>query len=84
MFEDWLIRHFPKRKNKILNRIRSVRNGRLNDPNFISRMSGEGIFADQVASLFSLACQKTGLSDRSPSLSTTSFHQPGGLQLALW
>src|SRR5918997_2744179 len=32
LFEDWLERHFPDRKEKVLNRVRSMRGGGLNDP----------------------------------------------------
>ena len=45
LFEQWLEQHFPDRKEKVLNRIRAIRGGKLNDPNFKSRMKGEGIFA---------------------------------------
>ena len=31
LFEDWLETHFPDRKDKVLNRIRSMRGGKLND-----------------------------------------------------
>src|ERR1051326_7278552 len=41
LFEDWLTCYFPDRKEKVLNQIRSLRGGRLNDPNFGSRMRGE-------------------------------------------
>jgi DNA repair photolyase len=40
IFADWLERHFPNRREKVLNRIRSMRGGRLNDPEFGSRMRG--------------------------------------------
>ena len=40
IFEDWLERHFPDHKEKVLNRICSMRGGRLNDPEFGSRMRG--------------------------------------------
>ena len=40
IFEDWLERHFPDRREKVLNRIRSMRGGRLNDPEIGSRMRG--------------------------------------------
>ena len=40
IFEDWLERHFPDRRGKVLNRIRSMRGGRLNDPEIGSRMRG--------------------------------------------
>ena len=49
LFERWLEEHFPDRKEKVLGRIRHLRGGeRLNDPNFKSRMVGEGIFAEQI------------------------------------
>lgn len=84
LFEDWLTHHFPQRKSKILNRIRSIRSGRLNDPRFVSRMSGEGVFAKQVAALFAASCRKTGITGRSPRLSTDSFRRPGKSQLSLF
>ena len=57
LFEKWLEQNFPERKEKILNRIRSMRGGKLNDPNFGSRMRGDGIFADQIAQTFAVACR---------------------------
>jgi len=85
LFEDWLERHYPEKKKKILNRIRAIRGGRLNDPNFHSRMRGEGIFAEQMAELFRLACKKAGIEERSPRLSTEHFlRRPADSQLALF
>src|SRR5207247_803024 len=52
LFEDWLTRHFAERKEKVLNRIRALRGGKLNDPKFGSRMEGQGIFAEQIAKMF--------------------------------
>ena len=34
LFEEWLDRHRPAAKEKVLGRIRSTRDGRLNDPRF--------------------------------------------------
>jgi DNA repair photolyase len=76
LFEDWLIRHFPERAEKVLNRIRALRGGRINDPNFGTRMRGEGIFADQMEALFDVACRKAGVSGRRPELSTAAFRVP--------
>jgi DNA repair photolyase len=76
LFEEWLEQHFPDRKEKVLNRIRAIRGGNLNDPNFHSRMSGQGIYAEQMAELFRLACKKAGFKDRSPQLSTSHFRRP--------
>jgi len=84
LFEDWLGRHFPDRKDKILNRIRSMRNGKLNDPNFNTRMRGSGIFADQIDAMFEMAKKKAGFLERKEKLSAAGFRRPGGPQMELW
>ncbi|MGH8071114.1 MAG: PA0069 family radical SAM protein [Candidatus Entotheonellia bacterium] len=84
LFEQWLARHFPERKAKVLHRIRAMRCGKLNDPRFNLRMRGEGIFAEQIQSLFALACRKAGLDGRGPTLSTAAFRVPSDAQLSLF
>jgi DNA repair photolyase len=76
LFEQWLTEHFPEKKEKVLNRIRSIRGGKLNDPNFESRMRGEGIFAEQFQQMFTVACRKAGILERHTPLSTASFRVP--------
>ena len=69
LFERWLEEHFPDRKEKVLGRIRHLRGGeRLNDPNFKSRMVGEGIFAEQISDLFHAGCKRAGIGERRASL----------------
>ncbi len=75
LFEKWLETHFPDRKEKVLNRIREIRGGKLNDPNFGSRMRGEGVFAKEIAALFAIAKRKAGIVDRVPKLSTNHFRK---------
>ena len=84
LFEQWLAQYAPERKEKVLNRIRQIRGGRLNDPRFVSRMKGEGVFAEQIAAIFSLACRKAGIEGRGPNLSTAAFRRPPGAQLSLF
>jgi len=84
LFEEWLERHHPHRKSKVLQRIRDMRNGKLNDSRFHDRMHAKGFFADQTHALFDLACRRAGLVDAVPELSTESFRSPGGDQLALF
>ncbi len=84
LFEQWLERHYPDKKEKILHRIREIRGGRLNDPNFKTRMRGEGIYAEQMAKLFELARKKSGISARWPKLTTEHFRRPGKDQLSLF
>ncbi len=76
LFEDWLARHFPDRKEKVLNRVRALRGGRINDPDFGTRMRGEGIFADQLEAMFQVACRKAGVAGQRPNLSTAAFRVP--------
>jgi len=79
LFEDWLSRHFPDRKEKVLAQVRASRDGRLNDPRFGFRMRGSGPLADQWSQLFHIACRKAGLETSMPALSTESFRrvEPG-------
>jgi DNA repair photolyase len=83
VFESWLEEHAPKKKEKVLNRIRAMRGGKLNDSRFGARMSGEGIFAEQVARIFEVARRKAGLPEDGPELSGAAFRKPGGKQLGL-
>lgn len=75
LFEAWLDQHRPGMKEKVLNRIREVRGGKLNDPNFGSRMDGQGPFADQIHALFRMACTRAGLTGW-PELSAEAFRRP--------
>ena len=84
LFADWLERHFPEKKEKVLGRVRAMRGGRLNDPRFGSRMRGEGALAEQIKALFALGCRKAGIAGRGPELSTAAFRRPGGRQLLLF
>jgi DNA repair photolyase len=83
IFSDWLERHCPDRKAKVLNRIRAMRGGKLNDSNFGSRMHGEGIFAEQLSRLYDVACRKNGLPREHTELSVRHFRRPEGAQLSL-
>ncbi len=84
LFEQWLDEHVPTKKDKVLNRVRAMRGGQLNERQFGKRMRGEGIFAEQIASLFKLACRQAGLANTSPALSTDAFRRPSGSQLHLF
>jgi len=84
LFEEWLTLHRPLQKEKILHRILSMRGGKLNDPNFGSRLRGEGAHAEQIAALFEVSCRKAGLNTSRPRLSAASFRRSGPSQLALF
>jgi DNA repair photolyase len=76
LFTEWLETHYPDRVGKVLARIREVRAGRLNDPQFGSRMRGNGAYADLLSRRFEIACRRLGL-DREPvALDTSRFRAP--------
>jgi DNA repair photolyase len=84
VFEQWLTRHFPDKKDRVLNRLRSLRGGRLNDPRFGHRMRGEGEVARLIRQLFAVACRRAGIRGRGPELSADAFRRPGGTQRLLF
>ena len=58
IFEDWINKNFPDRANKVLNQIKTMHGGKLNDSDFGRRMRGEGKFAELIRMQFSLARKK--------------------------
>jgi DNA repair photolyase len=61
LFEEWLTVNAPDKKNKVLNAVRSIRDGKLNEADFGSRMRGEGVRADALHEVFDLFTRKYGL-----------------------
>lgn len=84
LFIKWLADHFPQRKHKVLNRIRSIRGGKLYDPAWGKRMSAEGVFADGYAKLFDIAVRKAGMNLDQSALSTKAFRNASDPQLRLF
>ncbi|PWU16720.1 MAG: radical SAM protein [Verrucomicrobia bacterium] len=83
VFQDWLDRNEPGKKDKVLNQIRAIRGGKLNDPRFGERMRGQGIYAEQIRQMFEVARRKAGIPEKGPELSTAAFRRPAGNQLEL-
>jgi DNA repair photolyase len=76
LFDDWLARHLPLRRERVLARIRATRGGRLNDSVFGRRMRGEGEYAGQIAALFAASARRHGLDRERPALETRWFERP--------
>ncbi len=83
IFINWLERHFPERRDKVLNRIKSIRDGQLNSKEFHDRMKGKGIYAEQIKDMFQVAKRKARMDSDISGLSTEHFKRPGGTQLNL-
>jgi DNA repair photolyase len=76
LFERWLDEHFPDRKQKVLNRVRFLRGGKLYDARWGVRGRGEGIFAEQLDAIFDVTCRKLGLNEIRRELSAAAFRRP--------
>jgi len=84
IFTNWLEQHYPGKKSKILNRVMSVRDGKLYVPEFFNRQKGQGVFAEQVAKMFEIACRRNGIDKNRVNLSTEKFNNPYKKQLELF
>ncbi|NIJ25074.1 PA0069 family radical SAM protein [Sphingomonas japonica] len=80
LFRAWLDTHFPDRAGKVMATIQSLRGGRDNDPNFGTRMQGQGPWAELLRTRFRIACRKYGLDGERLTLRTDLFRAPTGAQ----
>lgn len=78
LFKDWLERHYPLKAKHVMSRVHAMRGGRDNDPNFVSRMRGQGELAQLLAQRFRNACHRLGFNadSRNRTLDTVQFRVP--------
>ena len=77
VFKEWLAEHYPQRAEHVMSIVRQMRGGRENDPNFGSRMSGTGNYAELMEKRFDIACRRFGLNKReTPDLDCERFRPP--------
>jgi DNA repair photolyase len=76
IFTEWLETHYPARASKVLNLLRDMRGGSLNDPRFDLRHTGQGPLADLLRRRFEVACRRLALSTERPELDRSSFRRP--------
>ena len=86
IFKDWLEKEYPDRAAKVMSLVKSVRGGAENDPNFGTRMSGQGPYAWTIGRRFQLAAGRLGLNANRVKLRTDLFAKPPqkGEQMALF
>ena len=77
LFREWLETHEPGKTEHVFSIIRDLRSGRENDPEYFTRMRGQGVYADLVQSRFQNACRKFGLNNERGELNTGLFKPPG-------
>ncbi len=77
LFRDWLDEHYPLKAAHVMSRVRAMRDGRDNDPDFGSRMVGKGEFAQFLRNRFNVACRRFGLNVDKHVLDTSQFRRRG-------
>jgi DNA repair photolyase len=80
LFKAWLDEHYPDRAGKVMAIIRSLRDGRDNDPDFFTRMRGSGPWAELLKTRFRIACRRHGFDGMRMDLRTDLFRAPVGPQ----
>ncbi len=77
VFQQRLEQHLPLAKEKVLARTREVRDGKLHEGEFFTRMRGQGRYADSVGELFRQAARRLGLLPDEPGDSRPrTFRRP--------
>lgn len=79
IFIEWLEKNVPEKSKRVLARINMIRGGQLNDPNFGTRMTGIGAYADFMHTLIHTLSDKYGMQMPKKPLATHLFKRPGQL-----
>jgi DNA repair photolyase len=86
LFRAWLEATFPDRAARVMGRVRELHGGRDYDPEFGTRMRGQGLWAELIHRRADLARKRLGLGEGLPPLRTDLFVAPprAGDQLSLF
>ncbi|HMO76558.1 MAG TPA: PA0069 family radical SAM protein, partial [Sphingopyxis sp.] len=61
LFRAWLAAHYPDRADKVMHMVQDIRGGRDNDPNYFTRMKGQGIWPDLIRARVKRAARAHGM-----------------------
>jgi DNA repair photolyase len=77
VFTQWLDQHEPTKKGRVLDRMRTLSGGKLYSSDWGKRMKGDGIFAEQLSTMFDVTARRAGLNQEHFALSTEHYRRPG-------
>jgi DNA repair photolyase len=86
LFREWLEERFPDRAARVMGRVRDLHGGRDYDPDWGTRMTGQGEWARLLQARFAVATRRLGLDADLPPLRCDLFRVPKApeRQLSLW
>jgi DNA repair photolyase len=76
LFREWLEAERPDRAGRVMSLVRQMRGGRDYDPQWGSRMTGQGAYAELIAKRFNVACSRLKLNVERKPLRTDLFRIP--------
>lgn len=76
LFLDWVAREYLEKSTRMESLIRSVRDGKLNDSTFGTRMKGQGEMASQIGQMFKVFKKRAGLPRRQVKVTSEHFMPP--------
>lgn len=79
LFRQWLDLHYPDRAARVMARMHELHGGKDYNASFATRRSGQGIWADLIASRFNKACKRLGLNRMRPNWNLNDFKPPSQL-----
>lgn len=84
IFKDWIHISYPDRATKVLNKIKDLHNGQLNNSQYGERMRGQGKIADMIHQQFNVAKKLYMLDDTPFLFNTELYHLHKDTQLSLF
>ena len=81
-FQERLHAKLPTKANRILNRIKEAREGKMNSSVFGERMRGKGQYWEATERLFRIHCERLGFNKRTERVGEagTTFRRPSPQQ----
>ena len=76
LFKDWLTRHYPNHRDRVIGHMRDMYDGKLYDASFATRMRGRGVYAETIQMRFQVAMKRLGLAERVAKLRSDLFVSP--------
>ncbi len=81
IFKKWIEEAYPDKAAKVLNQIKEMHGGKLNDSEAKQRMSGSGNYSLMINELFHKSKQRYFQDRRLPSLNVSQFRRGGNYSL---
>lgn len=77
IFSDWVVDHYPNKASRVLNTIKEMHDGQLNDSDWGKRMSGTGQVSAMIRQMFNQAKTKYLKGRSTPDYDFSLFRRQG-------